>query len=374
MNNYSVKSTFIRKRGNNYNVVIEYINEEGKLKQKSVGKYTTKKEADKHKIEIQCSINNNKFTVPKDVTFVDRCYKYIDDNRTDWSENTTVMRESFVKNQVAPFFRDTKLADITVYQLQQFVNSLYNNYTPGSARTRYSFVRAVIRECYRLRELNENICEFVKLPKKEQTDITDVYSKEEVVNLVLALSGTSIEMPILLMLLLGLRKNEACGLRWKDIDFDNNLISINQILVYQDSKVTFKKPKTAKSVRVLHASNYLMRKLRELKAKHDEYAREGIENKYDLVCLNRNFDCYKGCNLNVTFKIFCKNNNFKQIRLHDLRHTNATLMVLAGINNKVISDRLGHSDIKISLNKYSHVLPEMDKSAANKISDLLTIE
>ena len=121
------------------------------------------------------------------------------------------------------------------------------------------------------------------------------------------------------MLLLGLRKNEACGLRWKDIDFDNNLISINQILVYQDSKVTFKKPKTAKSVRVLHASNYLMRKLRELKAKHDEYAREGIENKYDLVCLNRNFDCYKGCNLNVTFKIFCKNNNFKQIRLHDLR-------------------------------------------------------
>ena len=72
MNNYNIESTFIRKRGNNYNVYIEYINEEGKRKQKSLAKYNTKKEAEKHLIDLKSSINNNKFIISKDITFIDR--------------------------------------------------------------------------------------------------------------------------------------------------------------------------------------------------------------------------------------------------------------------------------------------------------------
>ena len=64
-----IKSTFIRKRGNNYNVYIEYIDKEGKIKQRSEAKYTNKKDAEKHLIEIKNSINNNKFVVSNDITF-----------------------------------------------------------------------------------------------------------------------------------------------------------------------------------------------------------------------------------------------------------------------------------------------------------------
>ncbi|WP_170827928.1 tyrosine-type recombinase/integrase, partial [Romboutsia lituseburensis] len=66
-----------------------------------------------------------------------------------------------------------------------------------------------------------------------------------------------------------------------------------------------------------------------------------------------------------------KANNLKQIRLHDLRHTNATLMLLSGTNMKTVSSRLGHTDIKISMNTYSHVLEEMDKDASNNLSQIL---
>lgn len=64
-------------------------------------------------------------------------------------------------------------------------------------------------------------------------------------------------------------------------------------------------------------------------------------------------------------------NNLKKIRIHDLRYTSATLLLLGGTNMKVVSERLGHTDIKITMNRYSHVLKEMDKEASDNLSELL---
>ena len=75
MNNYNIKSSFVRKRGNNYNVYIEYIDENNNLKQKSLGKYESKKDAEKHLIDLKSSINNNKFIISKDITKYKYYYK-----------------------------------------------------------------------------------------------------------------------------------------------------------------------------------------------------------------------------------------------------------------------------------------------------------
>nr|WP_158012496.1 site-specific integrase [Paeniclostridium sordellii] len=68
---------------------------------------------------------------------------------------------------------------------------------------------------------------------------------------------------------------------------------------------------------------------------------------------------------------FLENNNIKRITLHDLRHTHATLLILAGTDMKTVSDRLGHTDIKITMNRYSHVLEEMDRKASDNISNIM---
>ncbi|HBG8345849.1 TPA: tyrosine-type recombinase/integrase [Clostridioides difficile] len=68
---------------------------------------------------------------------------------------------------------------------------------------------------------------------------------------------------------------------------------------------------------------------------------------------------------------FYKKNNLKKIRIHNLRYTSATLLLLGGTNMKVVSERLGHTDIKITMNRYSHVLKEMDKEASDNLSELL---
>lgn len=374
MNSYSIKSTFIRKRGNNYNVVIEYINEEGKLKQKSVGKYANKKDAEKHLIDLKSNINNNKFIINKNITFKDRCIQYMNDESKGFSPTTQMSRKSIINTNINTFFSDMKLSEINPSILQSFANYVYKNHTQSSAKHRLSFVKAVLNEAYRLKEINENPCEFIKTPKSFVKDkqTAEVYTREEVKLVIEKLDGTDIEIPILLMLTLGLRCGEVCGLRWDDINFKENTISINQILVYINGQgILFKEPKTLGSIRTISAPNELMIKLKKWKAQHNEYKLSNILEYDNIVCLNTVLTPYYDKSLIRSWYRFLDKNNIRRIRLHDLRHTHATLLILAGTDMKTVSDRLGHTDIKITMNTYSHVLQEMDRKASDNISNIM---
>ena len=375
MTTLHIKSTFIRKRGNNYNVYIEYIDKEGKIKQRSEAKYTNKKDAEKHLIEIKNSINNNKFVVSNDITFAERYKQYIFDENKKLSPATLKVRESFLKNNIEPFFKDIKLRDLTPSILQRYTNDLYKNYTKGSAQHRLAAVKAVLAEAYRLREINENPCNFIKAPKSDVISKTRIpqepYSKEEVKLLIEGLKGHRIEIPILLMLTVGLRYSEMAGLRWQDIDFNKNTITVNQVMFYENGKILFKAPKTEGSVRTVSVPVELMSKLKKWKIKHNEYKLEGILEYDDIVCLSSKLTPLIEYTLLYAFKKLIKNIGLRKIRLHDLRHTHATMLVLAGVDFKTISNRLGHTDIKITLNRYSHVLEEMDRKASENISNIM---
>lgn len=368
----NIKSTFIRKRNNNYNVIVEYYDEAGKIKQKSIAKYGLKKKAERHLIELKAEIQNQKYMFSNDITVTDRCYRYINENKRDWSPYTIKNRLSWVKLNVAPFFKDTKMENLTIHQIQRYLNYLYENFTVESAKTRFGFFRSVVKECYRMKEIKENLCDFVKSPKKEASSIADVYTREEILQLFKLLEDKHFELPILLIVLLGLRKGEAYGLTWDDIDFDNNTVKIEQISIYLDGSLIFKSPKTTDSKRLLSAPIELMDKLKKEKLKQNELKLQGVlENKYNLVCLNKELKPYKNDDLNRYYRKFCKENNFRQLRIHDLRHTNATLLLLSGTDMKTVSGRLGHTDIKITMNKYSHVLEEMDRKASENLSNIL---
>lgn len=368
----NIKSTFIRKRNNNYNVIVEYYDEAGKIKQKSIAKYGLKKKAERHLIELKVEIQNQKYMFSNDITVTDRCYRYINENKRDWSPYTVKNRLSWVKLNVAPFFKDTKMENLTIHQIQRYLNYLYENFTVESAKTRFGFFRSVVKECYRMKEIKENLCDFVKSPKKEASSIADVYTREEILQLFKLLEDKHFELPILLIVLLGLRKGEAYGLTWDDIDFDNNTVKIEQISIYLDGSLIFKSPKTTDSKRLLSAPIELMNKLKKEKLKQNELKLQGVlENKYNLVCLNKELKPYKNDDLNRYYRKFCKENNFRQLRIHDLRHTNATLLLLSGTDMKTVSGRLGHTDIKITMNKYSHVLEEMDRKASENLSNIL---
>ncbi|HBF3992811.1 TPA: site-specific integrase, partial [Clostridioides difficile] len=313
-----------------------------------------------------------KFITPNKTTLVERCYKYIMTNEKNWSPYTVINRKSWVKNYIEPFFKDTILIDVNPSLLQIFIDKNFDGSAPSTAKVRYNFLSSVLKEAYRLKEISENPCDFVKLPAQNVTYEIEIYNREETLLLIEKLKDSLIEIPILLMLLLGLRIGEVAGLRWSDVNLDNSIININQILIYANSKITFKEPKTAKSKRALSVPKELVEKLKIEKLKQNKMKLQGtLINENNLVCLNTNFNAWIPTALSKTFHNFIKRNNLRNIRVHDLRHTNASLLLLGGTNMKVVSERLGHTDIKITMNRYSHVLEEMDKEASDNLSKLL---
>ncbi|MCC0658383.1 site-specific integrase [Clostridioides sp. ES-S-0123-01] len=368
-----IKSAFIRKRSEKFHVYVEYVEEEtGKKKQKSYGSYEKKKDAEKHLIEIKSTINNNKFVAPNTVTLVDRCYRYIEEKKDDFSPYTLRNRKSIIRNHIQPFFEDIKLIDISPNLLQTYVNKIYRKYSLNSAKNSISFLNALLHEAYRLREIQEDVSKFVITPNKENASTTNFYTKEEAQILLERCLDTDLAIPIYLMLGLGLRFGEAVGIRWCDVELNKSIINVKQTMIHVDGKVTFKSPKTDKSKRRLTAPTELIILLKDEKLRQSKLKLQGIlKNELDLVCLNSKFKPWTQQMFFKPFKRLLENNNLRYIKLHELRHTNATLMLLSGTNIKTISERLGHTDIKITMNKYSHVLEEMDKEASDNLSKIL---
>ena len=372
MNNYNVRSTFVRKRGNNYNVIIEYYNENEKIKQKSVGKYANKKDAEKHLIDLKSNINNNKFVISKDITLVDRCYRFLEDNVTNLSPYTIKKRKSIIKASIEPFFKDSKLSEINVYQLQKWVNKIYSEHGGGSAEARYACLRVVLRDAYRFREINENVTDFIKVPKKNVKVKATSWTKEEALKAIKCVENKVLELPLLLMLLGGLRKGEAMALSWDDVNFEKNAICVNKSVYEIEGKSYFKDPKTENSKRILVIPNYLVDKLMKEKERQERLINDGLLfNQYNLVCLNTKLEMWKMNTLFHQFVRFCDKYNLRRIRMYDLRHSSATLSIAAGTDIKTVSTRLGHADIRTTLNIYAHTLEEMDKKASENLENML---
>nr|DAI99053.1 MAG TPA: Integrase [Caudoviricetes sp.] len=368
----NIKSTFIRKRGNNYNVIVEYYDEKGKLKQKSVGKYDSKKEADKHLVDLKSSINKNSFVISKDITLVDRCYKFLEDNTNNLSPYTIKKRKSIIKVSIEPFFTNTKLNDVTVYQLQQWVNKIYKEHGGSSAEARYASLRVVLRDAYRFRETNENITDFIKVPKKNIKVKATSWTKEEALKAIKCVENKALELPLLLMLLAGLRKGEAMALSWDDVDFKKNTIFVNKSIYELEGNSYFKDPKTENSKRIITVPNYLIEKMIKEKERQSRLINDGVLfNQYNLVCLNTRLEMWKMNTLFHQFARFCNRYDLRRIRMYDLRHSSATLSIAAGTDIKTVSTRLGHSDIRTTLNIYTHTLDEMDKKASDNLEDML---
>ena len=94
------------------------------------------------------------------------------------------------------------------------------------------------------------------------------------------------------------------------------------------------------------------------------------KNEYDLVCTRKDGQPITPHVLSDMFRVFLQKNGLKKIKFHDLRHTNATLMIGSGVNTRVAMQRLGHSKVSITLGLYSHVLEEMDRDAADRFDDM----
>jgi integrase len=250
---------------------------------------------------------------------------------------------------------------------------MFKNLSGKTLLQHHRVFRKALDYAYKMQLIGKNPADLLEAPraKKYKAAALDAKQAKTLLNVI---QNTRLEVPIHIAIACGLRRGEILGLRWNDIDFNNGTITINQNLVRAGLELVFKEPKTEKSKRTIPAPTQLMLLLREHKKKQIELQLRSYgewNNERNLVCINSNGEPINPATFSHAFGDFLKRNNLPSIRLHDLRHTYATLMLLAKTETKIVSELLGHSTIGITADLYTHVLKDMKQEAAEKLSNEL---
>lgn len=185
--------------------------------------------------------------------------------------------------------------------------------------------------------------------------------------------GKELFIPVLLGLALGLRRGEVLGLQWSDVEWDEHTLTIRHSLTYKKGGMELGSTKTKHSRRTLVLPDALYAALKvEQRRQEQQVASRGVTvNSAGFVCCRLDGTAYTSNALQHHFKDALKAAELPDIRFHDLRHTNATIMLRHAVPAKIVSSMLGHSTIGITLDTYSHVITEMQEGATGVMNELL---
>lgn len=269
---------------------------------------------------------------------------------------------------IIPGLGGLKLAKLRPADLQRYYAAqLDSGLAPSSVRKDHNALHSALKHAVRMQLLATNPADFVVPPRvtrKEMKVLDEVQSAA----MLHAAEGTDLHMPLLLALGTGMRRGELLGLRWADVNLDGRALVVAQTLQEAYGKLHFKEPKTVKSRRAVTLPGVVVDALRIHRAAQAKktLAREPGYVESDLVLAAPGGGPWWPSNFDRVWRRF-KTKQKLEIRFHDLRHTHATQLLKAGVHPKVVSERLGHASIGITLDTYSHVMPGMQEEAAEKI-------
>jgi len=207
-----------------------------------------------------------------------------------------------------------------------------------------------------------NVSDNVELPKKIKYQAT-ILNSTQVAKLINVTKNTYIYIPVMIAISTGMRRGEILGLTWNNIDLKNFTLNVVQAVYPTKNGLTVLPPKTKTSIRKITIPPTLVEILTEYKKKSNS----------DYVCSLEDGTLISPSSLNHKFKQILKDNNLPSIRFHDLRHSHASLLLSQGVQAKVISERLGHSNINITMDLYSHIYEATNIEVANNFDKFLKI-
>lgn len=258
---------------------------------------------------------------------------------------------------------------ITSQALQSFITKKSKEYSKNYV----SMMHATLSTAFKMAEewdfIRVNPMNKVKVPKRDDKEMDKgikILSPEEVNSCAERLQETHHYIPFMIAFHTGLRAGEVAALQWSDIDFDKQMLSVTKRLDYSatDKDWEFLPPKTRSSIRTIAIGNELIDILKshrinqkKNKLKYGEYYTEN-----NFICTFENGEVVTTKTIGRMSKIIKRDLKI-DFNFHMLRHTHATMLLEAGINPKVVQERLGHSTVSITLDTYSHITIDFQKAA-----------
>jgi integrase len=238
---------------------------------------------------------------------------------------------------------------------------------PSSIKMMHRLLVQAFRQAAKWQLIARNPVDAVSAPRVERRQMR-VLDTDGAAAYLAAARGHELFVPIMLGILCGCRRGEIAAVRWQDVDLDAGRLAVTGSIEQTAAGVRRKAPKSGQS-RVIALPAIAIEELRRHRLTQAEaLLRIGLRQSDDSpVCLRANLQRWTPLDLSNRFIKFVKAAGLPRVRLHDLRHSHATHLLMAGVHPKVAQERLGHSSIVLTMDLYSHVLPAMQDEAAKSI-------
>lgn len=292
--------------------------------------------------------------------------------KQDISRKTRLNNEGHLRNHIIPVIGHLLLQKINVYHIEELIQSMQDKgLAAGTIKKIYNLAQTSFNSAMSKKLINENPFVLVEKSFKPKTGKAkvDYWTKEEVKQFLDSLDHRR-RIIFILAIYTGMRQGEILGLRWREIDFDNRQIRVKQIMDF-DGTIE-QRVKTHEGYRTISISSFV---LSELKKHRAVMLQEKLSSEeyfdHDLVVCQKNGMPASKTNFHKFWKRQLRKSGVREIRFHDLRHTCASLLFSIGTHPKVVQELLGHSSIKITMDTYSHMLPNMQSEAVEALDEIL---
>lgn len=334
-----------------------YTNWQGIKKQKWKRGFATKKEA----LGFERDFLEKQSANP-DMTFQNLYEIYMEDMAARLKQSTLLTKKTVLQTHILPFFDNKPINEIKASDVRRWQAKLMsspNNYSQTYLKKINTELNSIINYAKRFYDLNTNPCGKAGTIGKAKAEEMDYWTYDEYIAFREGVKDKPLSYICFEVLYwTGMREGELLALSPADIDFDNKLISINRTYQRIGGKDVFTSPKTRKSKRKIPIPDFLCQELSDY-----------IQSRYMLDADERLFPVTKSY-LSHEMIRGCKNTGVKKIRIHDIRHSHASLLINQGCNALMLADRLGHEKVSTTLNTYSHLFPHKQQELVHSLESL----
>ncbi|WP_436711839.1 tyrosine-type recombinase/integrase [Brevibacillus formosus] len=350
----------------------------GKRRQKTVSGFKTKKEAEKACAELITQIENGEYVNESKITFGEFILDWLHTVAKPTLRVTTQAGyRSAIHSRLIPAFGTYKMVDIKPVQIMRYYSSLLDEKVSEEyVQYLHSILKNSFNTAVKWGLIKNNIMQNVDQPKRKRKEMK-VWNIDEANRFLEAVKNDKPYYYILYLLAIytGMRRGEILALKWKDCMLDEGKISVSKTLSYVSGQgIVIQETKTGRSNRVISLSNSLIEELIRHRSIQQEDRRlfgDGYLDQ-DFIIAKNDGEPLNPHYVHNHFKKLVKKLEIPEIRFHDLRHTHATLMLKIGEHPKIVSERLGHSSIQMTLNVYSHVTFDMQKESAARFDQAMS--
>ncbi|ACQ53835.1 site-specific integrase [Clostridium botulinum] len=326
----------------------------GKRKRKKKEGFKKKKEAADFEREFLNKQKNN-----CDMNFKELSDLYLEHSKTRIRVTTFQVKEIIIKERILPYFKDMNVNNITPNNIRKWQNKLMSkDYKQTYLKAVNKQLNAIFNFAIKYYNLNSNPALKAGPMGKKDSEGMQFWTLEEYKEFIKCVDNPMCKLAFEILFWTGLRKGELEALTFSDIDTKNKIISITKTYTRINKKDIINPPKTPKSKRKVSISDFLCEDIENYKKKLYNF-----DKNERIFPVGRHI-------LKNSMRDACEKSSVKEIRIHDLRHSHASLLIELGFSPLLIKERLGHENIQTTLDTYSHLYPNKGASIADKLDDL----